>query len=212
MVRCLARMSSTFARRSSRMVGASGLVASSALDAIARPRRLDLVNPCRATSSPSNMTAARSSAGSARRTALRCSRRSRRRSLVFSGETVVVKGAGRTDAGVHALGQVAHIDLARDWTADTVRDAINAHLRPAPVAILAAEAVRDGFDARFSAVKRHYLYRILDRRAPPVLDRGRVWHVRHGSTWRRCTRRHRRWSATTTSPRSARPSARRTRR
>ncbi len=97
--------------------------------------------------------------------------------LAFSGETVVVKGAGRTDTGVHALGQVAHIDLARERTVDTVRDAINAHLRPAPVAILSAEAVEDDFDARFSAVKRHYLYRILDRRPPPVLDRGRVWHV-----------------------------------
>jgi tRNA pseudouridine38-40 synthase len=95
----------------------------------------------------------------------------------FAGETVVVKGAGRTDAGVHALGQVAHIDLARDWPADTVRDAVNAHLRPAPVAVLTAEAVSPGFDARFSAVKRHYLYRILDRRTPPALDRGRVWHV-----------------------------------
>ena len=95
----------------------------------------------------------------------------------FSGETVVVKGAGRTDAGVHALGQVAHIDLARDWPTDTVRDAINAHLRPEPVAILAAERVADDFDARFSAVKRHYLYRITDRRAPPALDRGRVWWV-----------------------------------
>ena len=98
--------------------------------------------------------------------------------LAFSGETVVVKGAGRTDTGVHALGQVAHIDLTGDWTPDTVRDAINAHLRPAPVAVLGAEAVSDGFDARFSAVKRHYLYRILDRRPPPVLDRRRVWHVR----------------------------------
>jgi tRNA pseudouridine38-40 synthase len=97
--------------------------------------------------------------------------------LAFSGETVVVKGAGRTDTGVHALGQVAHIDLARDWPADTVRDAVNAHLRPAPVVILAAEAVGDDFDARFSAVKRHYLYRILDRRAPPALDAHRVWHV-----------------------------------
>ncbi len=95
----------------------------------------------------------------------------------FTGETVVVKGAGRTDAGVHALGQVAHIDLGRDWPADRVRDAINAHLRPSPVAILAAENVADDFDARFSAVKRHYLYRILDRRAPPALDAGRVWHV-----------------------------------
>jgi tRNA pseudouridine38-40 synthase len=97
--------------------------------------------------------------------------------LAFSGETVVVKGAGRTDAGVHALGQVAHIDLTRDWKPDTVRDAINAHLRPAPVAILGAEAAEADFDARFSAVKRHYLYRIYDRRTPPALDRGRVWHV-----------------------------------
>jgi tRNA pseudouridine38-40 synthase len=95
----------------------------------------------------------------------------------FTGETVVVKGAGRTDAGVHALGQVAHIDVGRDRPADKVRDAINAHLRPAPVVILAAERVADDFDARFSAVKRHYLYRILDRRAPPALDAGRVWHV-----------------------------------
>jgi tRNA pseudouridine38-40 synthase len=95
----------------------------------------------------------------------------------FSGERVVVKGAGRTDSGVHALGQVAHIDLRRDWPADTVRDALNAHLRPEPVAILSAEAVGDDFDARFSAVKRHYLYRIAERRAPPVLDRGRVWWV-----------------------------------
>ena len=95
----------------------------------------------------------------------------------FAGETVVVKGAGRTDAGVHALGQVAHVELGRLWPPDTVRDAINAHLRPAPVTILAAEAVADDFDARFSAVKRHYLYRILDRRPRPVLDAGRVWHV-----------------------------------
>jgi tRNA pseudouridine38-40 synthase len=97
--------------------------------------------------------------------------------LAFSGEAAVVKGAGRTDTGVHALGQVAHIDLSRDWKPDTVRDAVNAHLRPAPVVLLAAEAVGPEFDARFSAVKRHYLYRILDRRPPPALDRGRVWHV-----------------------------------
>lgn len=95
----------------------------------------------------------------------------------FSQERVVVKGAGRTDAGVHALGQVAHIDLSKDWSADTVRDALNAHLRPEPVAILAVEPVADDFDARFSAVKRHYLYRIADRRAPPALERGRVWSI-----------------------------------
>jgi tRNA pseudouridine38-40 synthase len=93
----------------------------------------------------------------------------------FSGETVIVKGAGRTDSGVHALGQVAHIDLMRDWPTDTIRDAINAHLREEPVAIIAAQLVAAEFDARFSAVRRHYLYRILDRRSPAVLDRGRVW-------------------------------------
>jgi tRNA pseudouridine38-40 synthase len=95
----------------------------------------------------------------------------------FAGESVAVKGAGRTDAGVHALGQVAHIDLARDWPADTVRDAINAQVRPAPVAVLSVEAVGPDFDARFSAVRRHYLYRIGNRRAPPALDRGRLWPV-----------------------------------
>ena len=95
----------------------------------------------------------------------------------FSGEEVVVKGAGRTDSGVHALGQVAHIDLAGDWDDDTVRDAINAKLKPAPVAILSAERAADDFDARFSAVKRHYLYRILNRRAQPAVDAGRVWWV-----------------------------------
>jgi tRNA pseudouridine38-40 synthase len=95
----------------------------------------------------------------------------------FSGETVVVKGAGRTDSGVHALGQVAHIDLAREFDDDTVRDAINAKLKPEPVAILAAERAADEFDARFSAVKRHYRYRILNRRAQPAVDAGRVWWV-----------------------------------
>lgn len=95
----------------------------------------------------------------------------------FAGEQVTVKGAGRTDAGVHALGQVAHIDLSRHWPADTVRDAVNAHLRPEPVSILSVEAVSDDFDARFSARRRHYLYRIVDRRAPLALDRGRAWSV-----------------------------------
>ncbi len=95
----------------------------------------------------------------------------------FSGETVVVKGAGRTDSGVHALGQVAHFDLTRAWPTDTVRDAINAHLKPEPIAVLSAEAVDENFDARFSALARHYLYRISQRRAPPALDRGRAWWV-----------------------------------
>ena len=88
-----------------------------------------------------------------------------------------VAGAGRTDAGVHALGQVAHVDLAKDWRTDKVRDAINAHLRPHPVAILAAERVADDFDARFSARKRHYLYRIANRRPDLALDRLRAWRI-----------------------------------
>lgn len=95
----------------------------------------------------------------------------------FSGERVTVKGAGRTDAGVHALGQVTHVDLARTWPAETVRDAVNAHLRPEPISILSVEPVADDFDARFSACKRHYLYRIVDRRAPLALDRTRAWSV-----------------------------------
>lgn len=95
----------------------------------------------------------------------------------FSGETVVVKGAGRTDSGVHALAQVAHIDLVRERTTEVVRDATNAYLRPHPITVLSVEAVGADFDARFSAVRRHYVYRILQRRAPPALDRGRVWWV-----------------------------------
>lgn len=95
----------------------------------------------------------------------------------FSGETTTLFGAGRTDSGVHALGQVAHFDLAKEVTPDTVRDAINFHLRPAPIAVLFAEIAPTEFHARFSAVRRHYLYRILNRRAPPTLEAGRVWHV-----------------------------------
>jgi tRNA pseudouridine38-40 synthase len=95
----------------------------------------------------------------------------------FTGERIVVAGAGRTDAGVHALGQVAHIDLARVWDADTVRDAINFHLRPQPIAVLGAEQVADDFDARFSAAKRHYLYRIVNRRADLALAQNRAWRV-----------------------------------
>ena len=95
----------------------------------------------------------------------------------FSGETVAVQGAGRTDAGVHALGQVAHLDLAKEWRTDQVRDAINAHLRPYPVAVLSAEQVAADFDARFSATKRHYLYRIANRRADLALDRHRAWRL-----------------------------------
>jgi tRNA pseudouridine38-40 synthase len=95
----------------------------------------------------------------------------------FSGETVPVQGAGRTDAGVHALGQVAHIDLTKDWDVDNVRDAMNFHLRPQPVAVLAAERVAEDFDARFSATKRHYLYRIINRRADLALEANRAWRI-----------------------------------
>ena len=95
----------------------------------------------------------------------------------FTGERATVAGAGRTDAGVHALAQVAHVDLAKDWDVDTVRDAINFHLRPHPVAVLAAEKVAAEFDARFSAIKRHYLYRLINRRADLTLDLDRAWRV-----------------------------------
>ncbi|MBX3597658.1 MAG: tRNA pseudouridine(38-40) synthase TruA [Rhizobiaceae bacterium] len=97
----------------------------------------------------------------------------------FSGEQCSLRGAGRTDAGVHATGQVAHLDLSREWKADKVRDAINAHLRlrGERVSILAASAVGPDFDARFSARSRHYIYRILNRRSPPALELGKVWWV-----------------------------------
>lgn len=93
----------------------------------------------------------------------------------FTGEVVTVRGAGRTDAGVHALGQVAHLDLATARDPGTVRDAINAHLRPHRIAVLSAEDVADDFDARFSAVRRHYVYRIVDRRPPLALEAGKAW-------------------------------------
>lgn len=95
----------------------------------------------------------------------------------FCGEKVKVCGAGRTDAGVHALAQVAHVDLSRNASPDVVRSALNHHLRPAAIAVLAAECVSEDFDARLSALYRLYRYRILNRRAPPALERGRVWQV-----------------------------------
>ena len=86
-------------------------------------------------------------------------------------------GAGRTDAGVHALAQVAHVDLARPADPETIRSAINHHLRPHMISLVAVMPTPPGFNARLSARRRHYLYRILNRRAPPALERGRVWHV-----------------------------------
>lgn len=95
----------------------------------------------------------------------------------FSGETVRTQTAGRTDAGVHALGQVAHFDLEKDWDPFRVSEALNYHLRPHPIAILSCEKVGEDFEARFSALSRHYEYRILNRRARPALDVNQVWHV-----------------------------------
>lgn len=95
----------------------------------------------------------------------------------LSGERTTVQGAGRTDAGVHAFGQVAHVDLTRAFDPGTVRDALNAHLRPWPVAVLAAEIAPEDFHARFSARRRHYLYRIVNRRPDLALDRGRAWRI-----------------------------------
>jgi len=97
----------------------------------------------------------------------------------FCGQDLRLQAAGRTDTGVHATGQVVHVDLDKAWKADVVRDALNAHLVPEPIAILSAEQVEDPrWHARFSAIERRYIYRILCRKAPPALDWGRVWHVK----------------------------------
>ena len=96
----------------------------------------------------------------------------------FCGETLRLQAAGRTDTGVHALQQVVHIDLERDWRPEVVRDALNAHLVPEPIVILEASVAPEGWHARFSARERRYLYRILNRRSPPALEAGKVWHVR----------------------------------
>jgi len=95
----------------------------------------------------------------------------------MTGEDVRVHGSGRTDAGVHARGQVAHCDIAKPFAPDRLRDGLNAHLRPNPVGVLNAEIVPESFEARFSALKRHYLYRIANTRANLALDIGRVWRV-----------------------------------
>jgi tRNA pseudouridine38-40 synthase len=96
----------------------------------------------------------------------------------LTGEARHVGGAGRTDAGVHARGQVAHLDLDRDWTPFRLAEGLNAHLVPQPIAIVAAERVADDFDARRSARGRVYLYRVVNRRAPLTLERGRAWAVK----------------------------------
>ncbi len=96
----------------------------------------------------------------------------------FCGETLRIHAAGRTDTGVHALHQVIHADLEKDWSPDVVRDALNAHLVPHPVTVLAAARAAPDFHARFSATGRRYLYRILDRKPPPAIEKGRVWWVK----------------------------------
>lgn len=95
--------------------------------------------------------------------------------FVLCGSRPTVHAAGRTDAGVHARGQVAHVDLERRWDTRVLRNAINAHLRPHPVSVLAVETVDDDFHARFSAIRRSYLYRIANRPAPLALERGKAW-------------------------------------
>ena len=95
----------------------------------------------------------------------------------MTGETASVHAAGRTDAGVHALAMPAHVDIARNVTEHRLREGINALIRPDPISVTAVEQVPADWHARFSCIGRKYLYRILNRRAPPALDRGRVWHI-----------------------------------
>ena len=98
--------------------------------------------------------------------------------LAFTGENIRIQAAGRTDTGVHALGQVIHVDLSRDWPAEVVMKATNAHLVPQPIAVIDAQVADAEFSARFSALGRRYLYRVLNRPGPAALDRGHVWHIR----------------------------------
>jgi len=97
--------------------------------------------------------------------------------LRLSAETVRVHGSGRTDAGVHALGQVCHFDLERPFTGLKLRDALNFHLKPAPIAVIEVEPVDENFHARLTSIGRAYVYRIVNRRAPLALESGRAWHV-----------------------------------
>jgi len=98
--------------------------------------------------------------------------------FALTGEEATAHGAGRTDARVHALGQVAHVDLARDWEPFRLGEGLNALLRPHPAAIVGVELADPEFDARHSASARHYRYRIINRRAPLTLERGRAWRVK----------------------------------
>jgi len=95
----------------------------------------------------------------------------------MTGELAAVHAAGRTDAGVHALAMSAHVEVEKTVTAHRLREGLNALVRPQPISVLAVEPVADDWHARFSCIGRRYLYRILNRRAPPALERGRVWHI-----------------------------------
>ncbi|MCJ8323692.1 MAG: tRNA pseudouridine(38-40) synthase TruA [Rhizobiales bacterium] len=95
----------------------------------------------------------------------------------FTQQQPRVNGSGRTDSGVHALGQVAHFELTKQWPPAKIREALNFHLKPDAISILLVEAVDDQFDARFAAKQRHYIYRIINRRAPLAIDKGLAWHV-----------------------------------
>ena len=97
--------------------------------------------------------------------------------LKMTSEKVTVHGPGRTDSGVHALAMEAHADIAKPFTPHRLRDGLNALVRPDPISILAVEPVADGWHARFSCIGRRYEYRILNRRAPPAVERGKVWHI-----------------------------------
>jgi len=95
----------------------------------------------------------------------------------MTGELAAVHAAGRTDAGVHALAMSAHVEIEKSLTAHRLREGLNALVRPQPISVLAVEPVADDWHARFSCIGRRYLYRIFNRRAPPALERGRVWHI-----------------------------------
>lgn len=132
--------------------------------------------------------------------------------LSLTGETVLVRGAGRTDSGVHAMGQVIHADLSKEWSPYQLQNALNAHLRLAGerVSILDVEAAPEFFDARFSALRRHYLYRIVSRRRRWRSKPARPGGCRRCSTTRSCMPPPRGWSVSTISPPSAPPIARQT--
>jgi tRNA pseudouridine(38-40) synthase len=154
------------------------------------------------------MTERPSAAGSGRRIVMSVQQALEEAIAAFPGETVVTQAAGRTDAGVHALGQVVSFDLATNRDPFKVREALNYHLKPHPVAVLAAE--RWGmFSRRAFRRSRHYEYRILNRRARPALDAGGSGMCRCGSMPTLCTKRRSSFSASTISRRSAPPSARR---